>query len=44
LHERNLMAKGWDYDRAHEDSSKIENHCRHNPNELHIALGKEGWE
>lgn len=44
LHERNLMAKGWDYDRAHEDSSKIEYHCRHNPNELHIALGKEGWE
>ncbi len=44
LHERNLMAKGWDYDRAHEDSSKIENHCRHNPNELHIALGNEGWE
>ena len=44
LHERNLMAKGWDYDRAHEDSSKIEYHCRHNPNELHIALGNEGWE
>jgi hypothetical protein len=44
LHERNLMAKGWDYDRAHEDSSKLEYHCRHNPNELHIALGKEGWE
>jgi len=44
LHERNLMAKGWDYDRAHEDSSKIEYHCRHNPNELHMALGKEGWE
>ena len=44
LHERNLMAKGWDYDRAHEDSSKIEYHCRHNPDELHIDLGKEGWE
>ncbi|MDR3668080.1 MAG: hypothetical protein P4L35_14660 [Ignavibacteriaceae bacterium] len=44
LHERNLMAKGWDYDRAHEDSSKIEYHCRMNPNELHIALGNEGWE
>lgn len=44
LHERNLMAQGWDYDRAHEDSSKIEYHCRHNPNELHAALGKEGWE
>lgn len=44
LHERNLMAKGWDYDRAHEDSSKIEYHCRHNPNELHMALAGEGWE
>jgi len=44
LHERNLMAKGWDYDRAHEDSSKIEYHCRHNPDELHDALAKEGWE
>ena len=44
LHERNLMAKGWDYDRAHEDSSKLEYHCRHHPNELHEALAKEGWE
>jgi hypothetical protein len=44
LHERNLMAKGWDYDHAHEDSSKLEYHCRHNPDELHTALAKEGWE
>ncbi len=44
LHERNLMAQGWDYDRAHADSSKIEHHCRHHPNELHEALAKEGWE
>lgn len=44
LHERNLMAKGWTYDRAHEESSKLEYHCRHNPNELHLALAKEGWE
>jgi hypothetical protein len=44
LHERNLMAKGWDYDRAHADASKIEYHCRHHPNELHSALAKEGWE
>jgi hypothetical protein len=44
LHERNLMAKGWDYDRAHEDSSKIEYHCRHHPNELHMMLVNEGWE
>jgi hypothetical protein len=44
LHERNLMSKGWTYSRAHEDSSRIEYHCRHHPNELHEALAKEGWE
>ncbi len=44
LHERNLMAKGWDYDRAHEDSSRLESRCRHNPGELHSALAREGWE
>ncbi len=44
LHERNLMAKGWPYSKAHEDSSKLEYHCRHHPNELHDALGAEGWE
>ncbi len=44
LHERNLMAKGWPYSKAHEDSSKIEYHHRHHPNELHDALAKEGWE
>jgi hypothetical protein len=44
LHERNLMAKGWTYTKAHEDSSKIEYHNRHHPNELHLALANEGWE
>jgi hypothetical protein len=44
LHERNLMAKGWNYSDAHEDSSKVEYHCRHHPDELHQALAKEGWE
>ena len=44
LHERNLMAKGWTYTKAHEDSSKIEYHYRHHPNELHSALSEEGWE
>ncbi len=44
LHERNLMAKGWTYTKAHEDSSKIEYHNRHHPNELHDALAAEGWE
>ena len=44
LHERNLMAKGWSYSKAHEDSSKLEYHYRHHPNELHTALAAEGWE
>ena len=44
LHERNLMAKGWDYDRAHDDASRIELRCRRDPQELHAALAAEGWE
>jgi hypothetical protein len=44
LHERNLMAKGWTYSKAHEDSSKIEYYCRHHPAELHAMLAQEGWE
>jgi hypothetical protein len=44
LHERNLMAKGWTYSKAHKDSSAIESRCRHHPDELHDALAKEGWE
>jgi hypothetical protein len=44
LHERNLMSKGWTYSKAHESSSVLELHCRKNPNELHTALAKEGWE
>ena len=43
LHERNLMAKGWIYDQAHESASRLEYHCRHFPDELHDALVKEGW-
>ena len=43
LHERNLMAKGWTYNKAHADSSRLEYHCRHHPDELHDALVKEGW-
>lgn len=43
LHERNLMAQGWDYEHAHADASKLESHCRHHPDELHTALAKEGW-
>ena len=44
LHERNLMAQGWSYSKAHEDSSRLEYHCRHHPEDLHAALAKEGWE
>jgi hypothetical protein len=44
LFERNLMAKGWTYTKAHEEASKIEHHTRHHPEELHDALFKEGWE
>ena len=43
LHERNLMAKGWPYSKAHVDSSRIEYRCRHHPDELHDALAAEGW-
>ncbi len=43
LHERNRMAGGWAYSKAHDESSHIEFHCRHNPDELHDALAAEGW-
>lgn len=43
LHERNRMAAGWPYQKAHAESSRLEHHCRHHPDELHDALAKEGW-
>jgi len=43
LHERNRMAQGWPYSRAHAESSKLELHCRKRPDELHDALAAEGW-
>ena len=43
LHERNRMAAGWPYSKAHAESSKLEFHCRHHPDELHDALAAEGW-
>ncbi len=43
LHERNLMAGGLPYSRAHSESSALEYHCRHHPDELHDALAAEGW-
>ena len=44
LHERNRMAGGWSYNKAHTESSRIEYRCRHHPDELHEALAAEGWE
>ncbi len=43
IHERNLMAKGWPYSKAHTDSSRLEYHCRHHSDELHDKLIIEGW-
>ena len=43
LHERNRMASGWPYNKAHAESSRLEYHCRHHPDELHEALAAEGW-
>jgi len=43
LHERNRMAEGWPYNKAHEESSRLEFKCRHHPDELHDALAEEGW-
>jgi hypothetical protein len=43
LHERNRMADGWPYSKAHAESSRLEYHCRHHPDELHDALAAEGW-
>ena len=43
LHERNRMEKGMPYDQAHAESSRLEFHCRHHPDELHDSLAAEGW-
>jgi hypothetical protein len=43
LHERNRMAEGFPYSKAHAESSHLEFHCRHHPDELHDALTTEGW-
>jgi len=44
MHERNRMISGWPYSKAHDESSRLEYHCRQHPDELHEALAKEGWE
>jgi len=43
LHERNRMAGGWPYHKAHDESSHLEYRNRHHPDELHDALAEEGW-
>lgn len=43
LYERNQMSRGLSYNKAHMQASKIEFYCRHNPDELHNNLIKEGW-
>jgi hypothetical protein len=43
LHERNRMAEGLPYSKAHNESSRLEFHCRHHPDELHDSLAAEGW-
>jgi hypothetical protein len=43
LHERNRMATGWPYSKAHAESSRVEYRCRHHPDDLHEALAAEGW-
>ena len=43
LHERNRMALGMSYNQAHAESSRLEFHCRHHPDELHDSLAAEGW-
>jgi len=43
LHERNRMAQGLPYSKAHNESSRLEFRCRHHPDELHDALAAEGW-
>ena len=43
LHERNRMAEGMPYSKAHAESSALELRCRRNPDELHDAMVAEGW-
>jgi hypothetical protein len=43
LHERNRMAEGLPYSKAHNESSRLEFRCRHHPDEIHDALAAEGW-
>ena len=41
LHERNLMNRGWTYEKAHRDSSRIEFECRRHPETVDARLRVE---
>jgi hypothetical protein len=41
MHERYLMSQGWNYSKAHRDSSRIEFKCRLHPQDLDAALQEE---
>jgi hypothetical protein len=41
FHEMELMKKGWSYEKAHKDSSKIEFFCRNNPDKADEILKQE---
>jgi hypothetical protein len=41
MHERRLMSRGWNYDRAHRDSSRIEFYCRRHTDALERMLRRE---
>lgn len=44
LHERELMAKGWTYNKAHASASKIEFLCHHHPEKLVTHLHQLGFD
>lgn len=41
MHERRLMSRGWSYNKAHRDSSRIEYYCRRHPKALEMMLRSE---
>lgn len=41
LHERNLMLRGWTYDKAHRNSSCLEYSCRQHPNLIDKKIAQE---
>lgn len=41
LHERQLMAKGVEYEKAHDSANEIEYYCKRNPEELERRLKQE---